>query len=735
MGEPAIVRAFAGGELAPGLSARGDIQRYQQAARTLLNFLVRRTGGAANRAGFRYVATAKTAGVTFLFKFVFAAADQNFIIEASDNYFRFYRRGARVTVSGVPAYNGATPYVPGDLVVSAGVNYYCIAATTGNAPPNATFWYPLTGTILEIPTPYPAGAFQNPAPLCWSQQGSVVTLTHLNYPPMELVYQGQQRWVLRTISTAPTVAAPAGPGSVAGAAGTRTLSYVITAVDATTLEESVASSVTTIVGAAEGTPAAPNVVSWSAVTGAAEYNVYEDAFANGTFGYIGTATGIVTFRDIGQVPDLAFTPPKPRILFNAANDYPAVSVTHNQRRVFAGTHNARDIVHASRVGLVSNFSRRSPLQDDDAITWRTVSQYLQPVVHLVSLKQLVMLTDMGEWVIQGDADDVLTPTTINPLQQGFVGSAFVTPVVYGEKLLFVQGRGTVLRELSYQERTQGLSGRDLTIFSDHLFKQGKSIVDMDFAMVPDAVVWCVRNDGALLGLTYIPDEDVWGWHRHTTDGSFEQVCAIPEDQEDAVYVVVNRSIDVDGDGDLDTVRYIERLTSRDYADVVDACFLDASVTYDGVATGTITGLSHLRNKVVRVFADGVALAGTFTIGASGAITLPAAASVVHVGLPITCDLESLSLDGDPALRERQKRIIRVGLELEASYRGFQVGPDFAHLRTVDARLWNVNDTPFTGRVELTPQTYFTEHGRVCIRHTDPTPLTVLALLPHYGLGG
>lgn len=37
-------------------------------------------------------------------------------------------------------YNGATAYVVDDVVYSAGSSYICIAATTGNAPPNASYW-------------------------------------------------------------------------------------------------------------------------------------------------------------------------------------------------------------------------------------------------------------------------------------------------------------------------------------------------------------------------------------------------------------------------------------------------------------------------------------------------------------------------------------------------------------------------------------------------------------------
>src|SRR5687767_4479457 len=124
-----VQRAFAQGELAPSIHARADLALYHSGLATCRNFTVRRQGGAVNRAGTQYVATGKvTDGPTFLFPFVFAAADASFIVEAQEGYFRFIQHGEHVEVSGVAAYNGATAYVAGDLVVSGGTNYYCIAA-------------------------------------------------------------------------------------------------------------------------------------------------------------------------------------------------------------------------------------------------------------------------------------------------------------------------------------------------------------------------------------------------------------------------------------------------------------------------------------------------------------------------------------------------------------------------------------------------------------------------------
>jgi len=43
-----------------------------------------------------------------------------------------------------PNWNAATAYNPGQIVTSAGVYFVCLAANTGQAPPNAAFWAPQT---------------------------------------------------------------------------------------------------------------------------------------------------------------------------------------------------------------------------------------------------------------------------------------------------------------------------------------------------------------------------------------------------------------------------------------------------------------------------------------------------------------------------------------------------------------------------------------------------------------
>lgn len=731
MGQSVLQRTFAAGEVSPGFGARADLARYQAALRTCRNFVVQRHGGAYNRSGSRYIARAKTGGTPYLFRFLYPAADESYVIEAGVGYFRFYHNGEQVTVSSVPAWSGATAYEVGDLVVSASVNYYCKLAHTNQAPPNGTYWYPLSGDIYEIPTPYTGGEFAPPAPLCWSQSGSIVTLTHGNQPPLELVYGGDATsWTLRAITTGPAIAAPDHPTGAAGTVGARTFAYEVTAVDDLTGEESLASSIVSVPLAAEPTVDAPNELGWDAVTGAREYNVYGDPFENGIFGYLGTA-GDEAFFDVGQVPDFFLTPQLPRVLFNSSNNYPVLSAVHAQRRFFAGTGNDRENVWASQIGRFSNFCIRSPLQDDDALEFNLASNVIQPILHLVSLKAgLVLLTDAGAWLLHGDQDGVLAPSTLNLEEHSYIGSAFVSPVVVGSSILYASGRGTQLRDLAFDRQLEGLGGRDLTVLAGHLFRN-KRITQLAYQLVPDSVVWAVRSDGTLLGLTYMEDEDVWGWHRHdTVNGEYHQVVVVPEGDEDAVYAIVRREVD-------DTTRYyVERFELRHQDDVEDAFHVDAGITQEtSDPTTAVDGLDHLEGETVVAFGDGAKIGTTYTV-AGGAITLAAAASKVHVGLPITCDLETLDLDiGGSSVRDRKKRINSVAMLVEDSFDGMFAGPTSTKLKRVSAPAAPAPTFPLTGRLELPIVADYDYSGRVLIRHTDPTPLTVLSIIPNVEVGG
>src|SRR5579862_310710 len=765
MGQTTIQRAFSGGELAPALAARADEAKYQTGLRTCRNFLILRHGGVANRPGFRYVATTKTSATdTFLLRYVSAVAGASCLIEAGPHYLRFYHNGALVRLTGVVAYDGAIFNNPGDIVSSGGVNYYAIKRNTATAPPNATYWYAMPDDILELPTPFGNAGF------AWVQSGTTITMTSQLVAPYELINLVDGTlvsWVIRQVPTVPMIGPPTGILITPGAAGTLSYTYIVTSRDDATGEESGPSAIAQVTNILAPTPTAPNVLTWTApvdiglLPGGAiptTYDVYVDPFGNGVFGYLGTTTGGVTFNDVGDDPDFTRTPPIPRVMFKdafGANDYPATAGYYQQRRFFANTPSVSDGVWGSRIGLVSNFNISSPLQDDDAITFRMAGNQHNPVRHLIGLRALVVLTGGGEWTVagaptlNGPVNVPLSPNSIDAQQQGYAGVSTIRHVIVGDKILYVQARQTILRDLGFDQAqaggTAGLSGKDLTLFAAHLF-DGFTIDRVDFQQTPHSIIWTIRSDGTLLGLSYIPEQDVWGWSRHDTGagGLFEDVCVVPEFTEDALYVLVRRTIG----GAF--VRYIERLAPRLIVDFnADSFFLDAGLTYTGPPTvTTIAGLDHLEGQVVAVVCDGVVVfngdpaslqAPSFTVlGGTIAAVLPAS-TIVHAGLPIRfAEIETLDLDvAGAAVRDKKKRVGSVSLLLEHSVRTFSAGPDSTRLVPHKLKPYEVGQAgvSYTGQQEITIPASYNDYGHVFIRQTDPLPLTVLGLMPNVELGG
>lgn len=333
------------------------------------------------------------------------------------------------------------------------------------------------------------------------------------------------------------------------------------------------------------------------------FQVYKEL--NGVFGWIGSVSReapftTVTFNDVGVTPDTSDTPPTAAPMFDAATEYPSCVAYHQQRIAFANSSAQPETIWLSRLGSYQDFGTHSPLLEDDSIEYPLNSQEVNPIRHLVPLRKLVCLTGSQEWVIEGNDAGTITPSAFNARAYTNQGSSDVRPAIVDNDILYVQSRGNQVRSLFYDFGSDSYNGEDLTIKASHLFR-GYGVRDMAYAKIPDSVLWTVRNDGELLSMTYSRKEQIVAWAEHTTDGTFEQVCTIPENDsediggEDAVYVLVKRTIN------SRVVRHIERLKERYVSSAAREDFtwtspdrqeeltqLDSFLTYDGRNTGSVT---------------------------------------------------------------------------------------------------------------------------------------------------
>lgn len=770
-----IQPSFSAGEVAPATYARVDLSRYYTALKTCRNFVVLPEGGVQNRSGTRFIAEVKDSNArTRLIPFQFST-EQTYILEFGNLYIRFISMGGQVVSGGVP-YEIVSPY-----------------------------------TTAQLPD------------LKFTQSADVMTIVHPDHPPRELSRLAPTNWTLTAISFEPGIGAPTGltAGQRSGGDGDTTeYQYKVTAVSAISAGsiESAASNTATV-ASFDNKPGA--VLTWTPVFGADHYNIYKNK-SSGVFGFIGqSVTG--SFTDINITPETDNTVP---ISYNpfADGNNPSVVGYYQQRMVFAASAANPQTVWMSRTGDFHNFGYSDPNKDDDGIEFVIASRQVNKIRHLVSLRELLAMTSGAEIAITGSSDSGVTAANVSAVEQSYFGTSDVIPAIYANTALYIQARGGKLSTLAYNYVSDGFQPQDVSVLSSHLLR-GFTIQDQAFALAPNGVLWMVRNDGMLLGFTFLPDQQVFGWSWHDTDGAVEAVASVPEDDEDALYMIVRRTI-----GGV-TKRYIERMATRQLTKYGSgdywfdrSFFVDCGLTYDGRRAGTavltggtdwkypnlltltvgiatfsagtvgryivmhgggtdkeegdrlvvrvtayvsptvvtvepqtivpeslrgisatrwglaataVSSLNHLEGKTVSILGDGNVIPQRVVTG--GSVTLDNPTLVVHVGLPITADFETLdiTLPNNQAFLGAKKRINQVVVLCQES-RGIFAGQDPDHLDEFKQRAGENYGEPIdllTGRVEMEIPCKWDSNGRLFIRQSDPLPLTILGVMPNVQAGG
>lgn len=676
--------SFAGGEVTEEFFGQIADAKYQTGLARCRNFRILPHGPAQNRAGFEFVREVKDSSKRVrLLPFVYSTT-QTMIVEAGEGYMRYHTMGATI-LDGASPYETATTYTQAELFK---VRY--------------------------------------------TQSADVFTLVHVAHPPAELKRTapgGVFTMTLANISFATPLAAPTSVTATATAGaspGTPTThEYAVSSVASNNVDESLVSASATCSNNLYDT-GAKNTITWTAAPDALRYNVYKKT--NGLWGYVGQASG-TSFVDDNIAPDIGKTPPEASNPFAAAGDYPGAVAYFDQRRCFAGTLNKPQNMWMTRAGTESNLSYSIPTKDADSITFRVVAREANAVQHLVPMANLVALTSAAEWRITSVNTDALTASSISVKPQSYVGANDAQPVIVNTNVVYAAARGGHAREMAYSWQAGGYMTGDLSLRAPHLF-DGLDIVDMALSKAPYPIVWMVSSNGKLLGLTYVPEQQVGAWHWHDTDGFFESVACVAEGSEDVLYAVVRRTIDGA------TKRYVERMRPR-ASTLEDAFFVDSGLTYTGAPTTVLTGLGHLEGKTVNVLSDGAV--HRQLVVTDGSITLDRAASKVHVGLPIVADLQTLPFVAqEPGYGQgRRKNINKVMLRVSKSS-GIKAGSMFDLLTQAKIR----TDEPYgtaprlqTGIVEVVVQGMWGWDSQACIRQDDPLPLTVTAIALDTADGG
>jgi len=421
--------------------------------------------------------------------------------------------------------------------------------------------------------------------------------------------------------------------------------------------------------------------------------------------------------------------------FSDTTGHPSCISFYEQRLVFAGTIDEPQTIFFSKAGDYENMT--SGTNADDAMVYTIAANQVNVIRYLKAQRTLVIGTTAAEYTVSADGTDAsITPTNITIKRQSSYGSANVDAVTAGNAILFLQKAKRKIRELAYNFDSDSYVAPDLTILNDAVTDSG--IVQMEWQQEPDNILWCVREDGQLAGLTYQRSENVVSWHRHILGGAFgsgnsvvESIASISGDlNEDELWCIVKRTVNGA------TVRYVECFSDFDFDETAstDFKFLDSHLSYSGSATTTLSGLSHLEGQTVSILADGSVHANKTV--SSGAITLDRSVTKACVGLAYDSVLQTMRIEGGAAEGTSQgkiKRISKVVLRLFETV-GVKVGPSLSNLEVVPFRTTSSNlsapvDTLIEGDKEIEFNDDYNSDGHIFIKQDQPLPASILAIYP------
>ena len=442
-------------------------------------------------------------------------------------------------------------------------------------------------------------------------------------------------------------------------------------------------------------------------------------------GGVATVTAASTINVDNWLGRLAATGAKTKYwqygAFNATSGYPRSVCLHEQRLCFGGTKAQPNTIWCSAIGDFENFELG--VNAADAVQFTLAASEGNRINWMFSQSEMLVGTSGDEWTIgAADSASALSATNVKTRRQASYGSKYMRAAMVNDVLLFVQRNGRKVRELVYELNKDGWVAPDLTLLAEHI--TSGEIVEIAYQQQPDAILWCVRGDGTLIGMTYERDQKVVGWHRHTIadNADVESVATIyGNSTEDEVWMVVKRTVSGQ------TYRTIERFpllwrTNFDNQTSASWRYLDGYVAFaSGAANRSVAGLSHLNGKTVTIVQNGV-LTGTAVVS-GGAVTVPAT-TAGYVGLPYTSTLTPMKLDmdlEDGSSQGRKKRIHKVVVRTQKSQGG--------EVRVNAGQWYDLAATLTTGDQKILTAGTFGFDADVSVQQSDPYPMCVLAIEP------
>ena len=532
--------SFTQGELSKKMRGRFTLPQYASGAQRIENFITQTQGPSVYRPGFRFSARTKGNVEALVLPFEFND-EQAYLLEFTPLVIRFYvNEGILVEATqNITNITQANPgvvtitahgYANGDEVIISDVvgmtEVNGLTATVANVTAN-TFElsgvdttgftaYSSGGTaarIFELTSPYTAAQLFE---LQVAQNADTMYITHRAHEP---------RLLTRTSATSFTLTEHAFTFPP----------FMVENTTSTTLTPSATTGVGISITASAATFASTDVGRFVRIDQSSDFGYAEiTAFSSST---VVTATVVDDFVSTTAQTTWSLG------AFSDTTGYPRAVTFYEQRLVYGGTDSEPQTKYYSKAGDIDNFQRGT--NADDALRYTIISRNVNVIQSLVGMQSQLFIGTFGSNFIArgGENNEAITPTNISVRPADGIGSENQIPILHNNQVIFTERGKRTLRSFGFSFENDAFTSQDLNLLSEDitigLIKQ------IAFQTGRPEIVWCAQENGELLGLTYKPEQQVRGWHRHNSREGDEivSVATLPRPGAfDQLWIVVKRTI-------------------------------------------------------------------------------------------------------------------------------------------------------------------------------------------------
>lgn len=443
---------------------------------------------------------------------------------------------------------------------------------------------------------------------------------------------------------------------------------------------------------------------------------------------IAVADVIVPFANIIASYDFAES------CWSERRGYPSCCCFYQDRLVFANTNTQKQTIWFSKTGNYYSFDVSGKIKDDDSISINLDNRKLNEINNLILLRDLIVFTTSNEWKV-GTTTGIITPTTIYQSVQGDRGCSSLSPVLIGNRIIYLQPSSKIVRDIGYDYNSDSFTGNNISLLSAHLFRDSE-IVDMDYMQEPNSLVYMVNSLGKIICMNYMLEQEILGFGNIDSQGEYKNIVVLNTNAGNEIWNIIKR----------DNGKFIEVFEDY-YDDVEDQWYLDSALKYEGAETDTISGLDHLNGMIVEVLGDGNVIrnlndiTSTKLIVENGILILPYKVKKAIIGLSFISEMETLPINielNDGTSKTKKYRISEIAIIFKYSRGGFVGNKDInEYNEVINQREYLDNPIDFLDnlRININVNSSWGYDKTVYFKQEDPLPSNIIAIIPKIIIGG